>query len=82
MQERLERRQSLQTIAWFNDLYKRDLLNLDPPYQRRSVWNITFRQYFIETVLLHYPAPAIFLYEDIRNLWILLSTAWWMASSV
>lgn len=67
MQERLERRQSLQTIAWFNDLYKRDLLNLDPPYQRRSVWNITFRQYFIETVLLHYPAPAIFLYEDIRT---------------
>src|SRR6266568_1051495 len=67
MQERLERRQSLQTIAWFNDLYKRDLLDRDPPYQRRSVWNITFRQYFIETVLLHYPAPAIFLYEDIRT---------------
>ena len=66
MPERLERRQSLQTIAWFNDLYTRDLLELDPPYQRRSVWNITFRQYFIETVLLHYPAPAIFLYEDIR----------------
>ena len=65
MQEKLERRQSLQTIAWFNDLYKRELLNLDPPYQRRSVWNTTFRQYFIETVLLHYPAPAIFLYEDI-----------------
>ena len=66
MQERLERRQSLQTIAWFNDLHNRELLNLDPPYQRRSVWNITFRQYFIETVLLHYPSPAIFLYEDIR----------------
>jgi hypothetical protein len=67
VQERLERRQSLQTIAWFNDLYKRDLLDLDPPYQRRSVWNVTFRQYFIETVLLHYPAPAIFLYEDIST---------------
>lgn len=66
MPDRLERRQSLQTIAWFNDLYKRKLLNLDPPYQRRSVWNDAYREFFIETILLGYPAPAIFLHEDIR----------------
>jgi len=34
-----ERRQTTQSIAWFWDLYKRDLLDLDPPYQRRSVWS-------------------------------------------
>ncbi|MGW3559191.1 DUF262 domain-containing protein [Streptomyces sp. NPDC000963] len=67
MADRLERRQSLQTIAWFNDLHRRGLINLDPPYQRRSVWNQAYREYFIETILLGYPAPAIFLHEDIQS---------------
>ncbi len=62
-----ERRQTAQTIAWFWDLYRRGLLELDPPYQRRSVWNTSYKQYFIETVLLHYPAPAIFLYEEMET---------------
>ena len=60
-----ERRQSTQTIAWFRDLYNRDLLDLDPPYQRRSVWNQSYKDYFVETILLHYPSPAVFLYENI-----------------
>lgn len=38
---------------------------LDPPYQRRSVWNQDYRDYFIDTLLLQYPAPAIFLFEEI-----------------
>src|SRR6266496_4239478 len=61
-----ERRQTAQTIAWFWDLYKRGLLDLDPPYQRRSVWNQSYKEYFIETILLRYPAPAVFLYEDME----------------
>jgi len=61
----MNRRQNFQTIAWFNDLYNRELLDLDPPYQRRSVWTQTFRDYFIETLILDYPAPTIFLYEEI-----------------
>jgi hypothetical protein len=60
-----ERRQTTQSIAWFWDLYKRELLELDPPYQRRSVWSQSYKDYFIDTVLLEYPAPAVFLYEDI-----------------
>ncbi|MGW9210654.1 DUF262 domain-containing protein [Embleya sp. NPDC055664] len=67
MSDQLERRQSLQTIAWFNDLYRRQLLDLDPPYQRRSVWNLEYQQFFIETILLRYPAPAIFLHEEIES---------------
>lgn len=58
-----QRRPTFQNIAWFWDLYRRKLLNLEPPYQRRSVWNDEFKRYFIETVLLEYPAPAIFLHE-------------------
>jgi len=61
------RRQNFQTIAWFWDLFQRKLLNLDPPYQRRSVWNQAYRDYFIDTILLSYPAPAIFLYEEIDD---------------
>lgn len=54
-----------QSVAWLRDLHRRGLLDMDPPYQRRSVWNLSFRQYFIETVLLQYPSPAIFLYRSI-----------------
>lgn len=60
-----ERRQTTQSIAWFWDLFKRGLLELDPPYQRRSVWSQSYKDYFVDTILLDYPAPAVFLYEDI-----------------
>lgn len=59
------RRHNFQTISWFWDLYTRHLLDLDPPYQRRSVWNMDYKEYFIDTILMEYPAPAIFLYETI-----------------
>ena len=61
------RRQNFQTISWFYDIYRRNLLNLDPPYQRRSVWNQSFKDFFIDTILLNYPAPALFLYEEINQ---------------
>lgn len=60
-----QRDQNFQNISWFWDLYNRGLLNLDPPYQRRSVWTPRYREEFVDTVLLDYPAPAIFLYEEI-----------------
>jgi uncharacterized protein DUF262 len=59
------RRITTRNIAWFHDHFARGSLNLDPPYQRRSVWNQAFRDYFIDTLLLGYPAPAVFLYEEI-----------------
>ena len=61
------RRQNFQTVSWFSDVHKRGLLNLDPPYQRRSVWNQIYKEEFIDTILLQYPAPAIFLYEEISE---------------
>jgi hypothetical protein len=56
---------NFQTISWFWDLYNRKLLDLDPPYQRRSVWNQEYKDFFIDTVLNGYPAPAIFIYQEI-----------------
>jgi hypothetical protein len=61
----MKRKQNFQTISWFWDLHNRDKLNLEPPYQRRSVWNQAFKDYFVDTLLLSYPVPSIFLYEDI-----------------
>jgi hypothetical protein len=61
----MNRRHNFQTVAWFYDLFTRDAIDMDPPYQRRSVWNQAFKDYFVDTVLLDYPAPAVFLYEDI-----------------
>ncbi len=61
----MRRKQNFQTIAWFWDLYQRDRLDMDPRYQRRSVWNQSYRDYFVDTVLLGYPSPAIFLFEEI-----------------
>ena len=63
----MNRRQNFQTISWFNDFFTRGLLELNPPYQRRSVWTQSFRDYFIDTILLEYPAPTIFLYEEITE---------------
>jgi uncharacterized protein DUF262 len=60
-----KRRQNFQTISWFWDLHQRKFLDLDPPYQRRSVWNQSYKDDFIDTVLLQYSSPAIFLYEEI-----------------
>lgn len=61
----MQRTLRIQTISWFWDLYQRQLLDLNPPYQRRSVWNQSYRDYFIDTLLLGYPCPAIFLFQEI-----------------
>jgi hypothetical protein len=60
----MRRTQNFQTIAWFWDLHNRGLLDMDPPYQRRSVWNQKYKDYFVDTILINYPAPAIFLFEN------------------
>ena len=62
--ENSRREMNFQTVGWFWDLYKRDLLIMDPPYQRRSVWTQQYKDYFIDTVLHRYPAPAIFLFRE------------------
>ncbi len=59
------RKTNFQNLAFFHDLFKRGLLDLDPPYQRRSIWSQRFKDFFIDSVLNNYPCPAIFLYEEI-----------------
>lgn len=59
-----ERRTTTQDITWFLDLFDSQKIDLDPPYQRRSVWTRKDKQYFLDTIFKKYPCPAIFLHKD------------------
>jgi Protein of unknown function DUF262 len=63
----MERKHSPQDISWFLDIHSKNQLDLDPPYQRRSVWSRTDKQYFIDTVLSNLPAPPIFLHKSLDD---------------
>lgn len=54
-----------QDISWFLDIHDKGQLNLDPPYQRRSVWSSTDKRFFIDTILNNYTAPPIFLHKTL-----------------
>jgi len=59
--KRFERTPGPQTVSWFLDLEDAGRLNLDPPYQRRSVWSPQYRRFFIDSVLRNYPTQSIFI---------------------
>lgn len=52
-----------QDVSWFIDLSERGRLDLDPPYQRRSVWSINDRRYFLDTIFSNLPTPALFIHR-------------------
>lgn len=54
-------------ITWFLDLAQRGQLNLDPSYQRRSVWSTFDKRFFIDTILHNYPAPPVFLHKTLDD---------------
>lgn len=56
-----------QDISWFLDLNEKGQLDLDPPYQRRSVWSPRDKRFFIDTILNNYPAPPVFLHKTLDD---------------
>ena len=61
----VERRLTTQDISWFLDLHSNNQLDLDPPYQRRSVWSPKDRRFFLDTIFRGYPSPSIFLHKQV-----------------
>ncbi len=61
----VERRVSTQDISWFLDLDENEQLDLNPPYQRRSVWSPKDRRFFLDTIFRGYPSPSIFLHKQV-----------------
>ncbi len=49
------------------DLNSNKQLDLDPPYQRRSVWTTKDKQFFLDTIFRNFPSPAIFLHKTISD---------------
>ena len=61
----MARNLSTQDVSWFLDLNEKAQLDLNPPYQRRSVWSPRDKRFFIDTILNNYPAPPIFLHKSL-----------------
>lgn len=63
----INRRPSTQDVSWFLDLHVVDQLDLNPPYQRRSVWGSKDRRFFLDTIFRGFPCPPIYLHKMIRE---------------
>lgn len=61
----LDRQPTLQNVTWLLSLRKFGQLDLNPPYQRKSVWTRSEKQRFLDTVFRNYPSPAIFLHKSL-----------------
>lgn len=65
--ENLSYRPSSMHVASMVDLYENGRLDLNPDFQRNSVWTTNDRKKLVESVLRGYPLPAIFLYRWEEN---------------
>ena len=65
---RVERVVTTYDITWLLDLAKNSQLDLDPSYQRKSVWTPKDRRFFMDTIFRNYPSPAIFLHKTIDDM--------------
>jgi hypothetical protein len=63
----MDRRPTTQDITWLLDLERNNQLDLEPPYQRRSVWTRKDRQFFLDTIFRNFPSPAIFLHKSVND---------------
>ncbi len=45
-------------------LYEDGRLNLEPGFQRQSVWSLSDRKKLIQSIIQNYPIPSIFLYKS------------------
>ena len=63
----MKRQPTTQQITWFLDLERNGQLDLNPPYQRRSVWSPKDRKFFLDTIFRNYPTPPIFVHRTIDD---------------
>ena len=63
----MNRQASVQDISWFMDLDSVGRLDLNPSYQRRSVWTASDRRFFLDTIFRNYPCPPIFIHKTIDD---------------
>ena len=54
-------------VSWFIDMKNGGQLELEPPYQRHSVWGLKDKRYFLDTVFRGFLCPPIYLHKTISN---------------
>lgn len=59
----LSHRSETRTITDLVNLYDKNLLNLEPGFQRQSVWTERDRAKLLDSILRNYPLPTIFFYR-------------------
>ncbi len=60
----MKRQPTPQHLTWFLDMYRNKQLDLNPPYQRKSVWTPKDKKFFLDTIFRNYPAPPIFVHRE------------------
>lgn len=48
----------------FISLFNEDRLNLEPGFQRKSVWQLADRKKLVQSICQNYPLPSVFLYRS------------------
>lgn len=67
MEEKLDYRQDTKTVFELLNIYENKYLNLEPGFQRQSVWTERDRAKLIDSIVRNYPLPSIFLYRRYDN---------------
>ena len=63
----IDRQPNMHDLSWFIDMDNQKRLELNPPYQRKSVWTSSDRYYFLDTIFNNYPCPAIYVQKETGN---------------
>jgi len=63
----MKRQPTTYHLTWLLDLRKNKQLDLNPPYQRKSVWTPKDKRFFLDTIFRNYPVPPIFVHRDIDD---------------
>lgn len=68
MENTISRTSNTISISNFYEDYLLEKYNMTPPYQRRSVWSIEKKSFFIDSILKNLPIPPIFLKRNIDDI--------------
>jgi len=63
----IDRHPNMHDLSWFVDMDNQKRLDLNPPYQRKSVWMASDRYYFLDTVFNNYPSPAVYVQKEVDS---------------
>jgi len=55
------------TVDQLSLMFKSRQINLEPGFQRKSVWTVNDRRRLIQSIVSGYPLPSVFLYQRSHN---------------